>query len=206
MVAAASPAACSDGAKKWDGKRNNGYLYYVNASTLPAGISQNQFESEIAYAHDIIETGGNDCGLTVSSSGLGVSITRQGSAGLAAARTDGSCYGDTYDVIDFGYLPSGILGRTCTQYLILPFADDRINEADVRLNVNAGWFQYLPAACSNRYELAGVLTHEFGHVFGMGHVDESTHGQLTMSTNATPCSYADHSLGLGDYNNLHDHY
>lgn len=68
------------------------------------------------------------------------------------------------------------------------------------------WFQYMPGSCSNKFELSGVLTHEFGHVFGLEHVAESTHQYLTMSTGSTPCSYADRSLGLGDYNNLNAHY
>lgn len=72
----------------------------------------------------------------------------------------------------------------------------------MRLNKNIGWFQYLPVPCSQKYEIQGVLTHEFGHVFGMEHVYETTHPEQTMSTQATPCSYADSTLGWGDYTNM----
>jgi predicted Zn-dependent protease len=54
--------------------------------------------------------------------------------------------------------------------------------------------------------MASVLLHEFGHVFGLAHVDEATHPNLVMSTNSTVCSYQDHHWGWGDYNNMTAHY
>lgn len=204
VSALAAPAACADGAKTWNGRRNNGYEYWVNYNGLPSNISTAVWDSEIALAHQTIDTGRNRCGLATG--GLDVSIVRKGATGLSAAGTDVSCQGDSYDTIDFGYLPDGVLGRTCARWTVLPFADDRIYEADVRLRKASSWFQYKPSSCSNSYEIAGVLVHEFGHVFGMGHVDENTHGNLTMSTNSPPCSYDQNAWGLGDYNNLHDHY
>ncbi|MDA8435840.1 MAG: hypothetical protein M0Z98_07635 [Actinomycetales bacterium] len=104
------------------------------------------------------------------------------------------------------HLPSGILGRACEWHTILPIADDVIYDADVRLNKSSKWYSIIPSGCSNVYEIEGVLMHEFGHVFGLGHVDEATHGNLTMSVNSTPCSYADHTWGKGDYNSLAAHY
>ena len=45
----------------------------------------------------------------------------------------------------------------------------------------------------------GVQTHEYGHAFGMGHVSEADHGNLTMSTNINGAwSNFEASLGRGD--------
>ncbi len=206
VVAAASPAACSDSMLSWQGRRNNGWGYYLNLNVLPAGISSSTLQSEINLAEGVLETGGNDCGLATGSALFDIDITRLGGTTIPAAGTDGSCQKDSTDVIDAGYLPAGVVGRTCEWHTLLPFADDVIYDADVRLNKSAKWFSIIPSGCSGAYEVEGVLVHEFGHVFGLAHVDEATHGNLTMSTTATACSYADHTWGRGDYNSLSAHY
>lgn len=121
--------------------------------------------------------------------------------------TDG-CAFDNSDEIDFGSLPEGVLGRACTTKNIgafVPFLDAKIVEGDIRLNSGETWFRLLPSSCYDQYEIAGVLAHEFGHVFGMGHVDETDHGNLLMSTHLTDCSY-NATLGFGDWLNMSDHY
>ena len=64
----------------------------------------------------------------------------------------------------------------------------------------------MPSGCSNRYGVEAVATHEFGHVFGLGHVSETNHPTLTMSTAAGACSNAPYSLGLGDVRALRSLY
>jgi hypothetical protein len=56
----------------------------------------------------------------------------------------------------------------------------------------------VPSGCSNRFSVESTATHEFGHVFGLAHVAESTHGNLTMSPSMGPCSAAPETLGKGD--------
>jgi hypothetical protein len=42
-------------------------------------------------------------------------------------------------------------------------------------------------SCSNKYDVQAVGTHERGHTFGMGHVSEADHANLTMSTQTSAC-------------------
>jgi hypothetical protein len=131
-----------------------------------------------------------------------VSATQQylGRTGAAPGikSVDGTitCTGtDGKNVVGFGTLPTGVLGIACA------WSDGSGNaiEGDVRLSTRYAWYALdVPSGCSNRYGVQAVATHEFGHVFGLGHVSESTHPTLTMSTATRACTNAPYSLGLGD--------
>jgi hypothetical protein len=197
----ASLPKCSDNSWIWTGYKNPSFNYYISTAGRPGSVSAADFSAEVSFAHNVIDQDINACGLTTGTSS--VSITNKGTTTRRSMTTDGSCGGaqkDGYDNIDFGPLSGSAIGRTCWYY------STSITEADVRLNSATGWFRTLPNPCSSKYEMASVLLHEFGHVFGLAHVDEATHPNLVMSTNSTVCSYQDHHWGWGDYNNMTAHY
>lgn len=74
-----------------------------------------------------------------------------------------------------------------------------MHSADIRINTAYRWTVTPTSGCSNQWDLQSVLTHEFGHFFGLLHVSESTHGNLVMSTkiNGT-CQTNERTLGKGD--------
>lgn len=49
------------------------------------------------------------------------------------------------------------------------------------------------------YDLQGAATHEWGHVYGLGHVSEQKHPYLTMSPIFPNCSTETRTLGLGGW-------
>ncbi|WP_338089092.1 matrixin family metalloprotease [Nannocystis pusilla] len=50
-----------------------------------------------------------------------------------------------------------------------------------------------------QFSVKAVMTHERGHTFGLGHVGESSHGDLTMSPTINgPCQDSESTLGEGD--------
>ena len=147
---------------------------------------------------DNITSARNDCGLadTVSATStyLGTtsfapSVTRRGNC---AAR-------DGRNVIGFGPLPWGILAVTCVR----SNSAGRMTEADIRINSNITWALSVSSCSFVKELLEPTMTHEIGHAFGLGHVSESKHGRLTMSTFSDgPCSNAESTLGLGDVRGL----
>lgn len=126
-----------------------------------------------------------------------VALKYGGQTGAPAQVGDGLCgLNDNRSVVAFGDLKSGVLAAACTisedrQVLSL---DIKINRADYRWTINPG-----SRSCSRAYDVESVMTHEWGHVFGLGHVSESGSRNLTMSfTINGPCQAAERSLGRGD--------
>jgi hypothetical protein len=61
------------------------------------------------------------------------------------------------------------------------------------------WTASRLGGCSNRPDLEGLTAHEFGHAFGLLHVDDNTHPDQTMSTYINSyCSGLERTLGAGD--------
>ncbi|QTX04753.1 matrixin family metalloprotease [Agromyces archimandritae] len=105
---------------------------------------------------------------------------------------DGGCSTrSTRNVVGWGELPSGTLAVTCTWYN--SYGDAL--ESDQRYNTSYSWSSASSCSGSN-YDVRGVGTHEFGHVFGLGHVAQST--ALVMKPASSTCDVAQRTLGRGD--------
>ena len=70
--------------------------------------------------------------------------------------------------------------------------------ADIMLDNGNRLVTRIPAGCSNKWDFEGTVTHEFGHVYGMGHTGPG-HSNLTMDHSERPCSTYARTLGLGDW-------
>lgn len=81
-------------------------------------------------------------------------------------------------------------------------------ESDMRLNKeDYRWVVSLGPGCTSGFSVETVTTHERGHTFGLGHVNESRHPNLTMSTAINgPCQGSETTLGRGDIQGLQQLY
>jgi hypothetical protein len=70
--------------------------------------------------------------------------------------------------------------------------------ADIMIDTGDTLTTHLPSPCLNKWDLEGIVTHEFGHAYGMAHTGPG-HGNLTMQHEAQPCSTYARTLGLGDW-------
>ena len=162
------------------------------SSSTPDGLSQAAVELVLVRSFDNITGAQNDCGRADK---VGAQNVYDGSSdrspGVSRLARCGNS--DGHNAVGFGGLPKGILAATCTRHV-----GNRIVEADIRINTRYSW-SLSPQSCSNRELLEPTMTHEVGHLYGLGHVSERRHPLMTMSTSSDgPCSNQASTLGLGD--------
>lgn len=105
----------------------------------------------------------------------------------------GGCTGgDGQSTISFGSLPYPSVAMTC----VYGVRNGVASEADIRVNTNARWALGLGSCSGSELLLESVMTHEFGHVYGLGHTHSSP--WLTMAPLIRYCDAGPTTLGLGD--------
>jgi len=203
MIAPAARATtaippCKDGAYTLNGTHwNKTLLWRFQAGSTPANLKAPAVERRLKQAARSVATGRNRCGLTSDLS------AHQRYAGRTKAkpniRRNGSCgTPDGHNEVGFGTLPSAEMGLTCywSQGDATIEADILFNRADYR------WITKVASGCVVAWDIQAVATHEFGHAFGLGHVGEGLHANLTMAPYILPCQNSESRLGLGDLRGL----
>jgi hypothetical protein len=199
----AATVRCGDGAGAWLGTRWNGtYRWTMRPTGVPGYLGAvGPVRDAVRAAANAVDQGHNSCGLAGD---LALSQRYSGETVRdAGINADGTCgERDERNVVAFGRLDGGLLALTC-----LWWSRGRTVESDVRISDAPNMFTLNPAAgCSGSWDLQGTLTHEFGHVFGLGHVSYAEHGELTMSDGLPACTANFRTLGLGDYQTLKGQY
>lgn len=196
---AAKAPDCADKAYSLEGFRWTKTLEWkFRSASVPSGLGVAAVEDALVRSATNITGAHNNCGLTDQVSATHKYLGRTTRAPAVAGTTTTVTCGKTdgMNVVGFGVLPKGTLGVTCYWY----DGNKAAVESDIKLSTAYRWYTThgVPSGCSNRFGIEATMTHEWGHAFGLGHVSESTHGSLTMSTSMGPCSSAPTSLGLGD--------
>lgn len=193
-AAAAAPAATTAATTKCTSTANtrNGYRW---ASTVQWYYNESSQKS--SYAKDALRKAANAWTGTISSCDRTVTSSARNSyvrlATQAPGLTDkgGCAKSNGYSVVGWGKLPSGTLGVTCVWY----DGNGIAKESDQRYATSYKWSS--TAACSGaRFDTQAVATHEWGHLYGLGHVKTGT-GQV-MEPSGGYCDTGSRTLGLGD--------
>jgi hypothetical protein len=208
-TAATSPGECRDRAyTDQDSKVESTLSWYFNAGTTPNELTP-------GGALDAIEKAGTNITNTRNNCRLGDNVTAsspyEGDTNADAQLDEnGNCSGnDGASVVSFGRLPSPALATTCTIMARNPDGYNPVIASDIMINKTRHNWTTRPDAssCKSRYDLQGVVTHERGHTFGLGHVSEGAHGKLTMSErNNGFCQSSERTLGRGDVLGLKQKY
>jgi hypothetical protein len=187
-AAASSPKPCNDSAYSLEGgsRWRKAYQWSFRAGSTPAGLNVGAAEAAIQAGFGNIVKANNDCGRADRVSARASYLGR-------TARKPSCNTSDGHNVVGFRKLAPGTAARACWWV-----SGNRIVEADVQINSTERWATSL-VGCRSALMLEAVMTHEAGHVFGVGHVGEKRHGRLTMSTFIDgACQNSESTLGLGD--------
>ena len=192
-------------------KMRSGETFYIKAATIPTYLNQSDVISTIDGAMRAWPQQFNDCGMPDQ---ISETVTYGGTSnGESQIQASTDPYGNAISVCDsskanreslisFGKAP-GTFGATCRWWTLK--ADnsiDTIISSDIKINDNKTW-TLTPnfGSCTDAADLKSVMTHEAGHWWGLGHVDPSAHGKLTMrggGAAAVVCNDMLRTLGRGD--------
>jgi hypothetical protein len=200
-TASAQPLACSEGAYNyihnmdhWVGKL---YWYYNLASQSRSGLSGTGVLGAIRQGNSNMTLDHNDCGRTVqfnAHGSYGGTTSRFANINSAAGCT--SKFPDGQNAVSWGPFDNdakhiNTLAHTCWHYF-----SGQFTEADIYIGSNRNIRVGVPSGCISAYDLESVVTHEWGHAFGMAH--ENSGQWETMYPTVDSCSTYWRTLGKGD--------
>ena len=193
---------CGDFAYHLNGSRWTTTLRWsFRALSTPKGVRRGAAAAALQRAARNIVTGHNNCDLADRISATERYLGRTTSP--TDINDDATCgTPDGRNEVGFGRLPATDMALTCWWT-----RNGHTVEADVKLNkAFFSWTARVRPGCSLTWSIEDVATHEFGHAFGLDHVAEVPHGNLTMSPFIAPCQNGETTLGLGDIRGLERKY
>ena len=121
---------------------------------------------------------------------------------------------DGQNTVSFGEIPTNIPGDSTEDAIAYTCAYAGGPDAETQIAYDADIVisKEIPRSLSSdrcffQISLEATVTHEVGHVFGLDHVAERDHGDLTMSTTIDDtCDDSAATLGLGDMLGLEELY
>jgi hypothetical protein len=186
-------AACDDPAYALEGFSWNRPIYwYFNSASTPRQFDSTDVVSVLKRAFDNMTCERNDCGRPDT---VVERATYQGDTALKPCPDSA----DGVNVIGFGKVPSDVSADAIAYTCPYSYVDSgKIAEADIIIGEDVPW-ALSKDSCVFAELLEPTITHEVGHVLGLGHVNERKHKDLTMSTRLDGvCEDDESTLGLGD--------
>lgn len=197
-------AECSDRAfTDWSWRVASHLRWSFNRRSTPSELSGRGALAAIRAAGNNVFNTDNSCRM---GDRVPATLIYEGSASRSVDISNSSnCLSsDGRSVVGFGTLPRTATAETCTYY-VLRKGYDRPTSSDTRINKRYATWTTRPnrGSCRSRYDLESTMTHERGHTFGLGHVSERSHPNLTMSSYSNgPCKSINRTLGRGDVRGL----
>jgi hypothetical protein len=197
-----SAAECTSTSYSLYSWRKPTYSWSFHTSSTPSTLADRSggtgaVVNAIKRANNNIVSGRNVCG---RADYISATYTYLGSTGRAPniASTATCSGGNGYSSIGFGSLPSGVAAMACAYRIVNGVAA----EGDAKLSTRVRWATS-STSCSDAYLIEAVMTHEFGHIYGLRHV---TSPALTMYPSVRKCSGTLSTLGVGDLRGLERKY
>lgn len=186
---------------KWYSTTN----WWINKGTIPTpNLDVDNTVTSLRDAIQNITNADNDCGMTddVSAAGSYQGDTNKTSLVGYDSFGNGTCGPkadtDGQSTVHFGDRPPKVLASTCW-YTSPHDGRNQLVQADIEIdNSDRKWTTIGGSSnCDSEYDLESIITHEFGHFFGLGHTYTSI--ALTMYKYVpSKCTTAWRTLGRGD--------
>jgi Matrixin len=178
--------------------------YYNESSVSRAGLSGSTTLSDIRQANTNLTQGINNCGFTQGAFEVkgAYSGTTSKFANINSASQCTSNFPDGQDTVSWGPFDtnhSSTLAYTCYHWHTNANGYPAMDEADTYLGSNRSIVDSFPQNCSNKYDLQSVMTHEWGHAYGLAH--ETSGADEVMYPTKFSCNDRRH-LGSGDYSGM----
>lgn len=174
-TAAASPALAYtllSPRRRWSSTPVTVRVYYVGNSTITDG------DGGVTAVVGAIRA----WGIISSSSTTSAAVRGSAPATIMLNTNGGVCTGSC-------------LAATLTGYYISQSGDDRIYDADVYTNTAYQYYSSRESGCSSEFDINSIMTHEVGHVIGIGH---SSVSGATMYPSISACNTAPRTLASDD--------
>lgn len=201
---APAPCAASAYMLEPDTKPRAKLQWRFNNGNAPSNLGGRKSLRAVKDGMQVITSSANDCGLDDRVN----AVTEYLGATSRPASRCANDKSDKVNVVDFGPLPSGLLGLACSEFTGTSIDGPwTIVESDVRFLKSARWTVTPDAkSCNDRYDLVGTAAHETGHVFGLKHPGGAGAPNQTMSATAVSCNGGARTLGRGDVMGLRARY
>lgn len=177
------------------GKESDNRVWYYNNSRVRGGAGSSAasyYQQQIISGVVDLLAGYNDCGLPRN---FAASQTYNGTTSMSGSAVgNGTCSGsDGYNIVDWGSIEtSTTLAVACT-YNINYLIGKEITGGDIKIDPEWSWLTgAVPSTCTSSYSLLAVMTHEWGHTFGLGHTPEPNvdHRQQTIVHSSLPARHS----------------
>jgi hypothetical protein len=186
---------CSDGAYGLAGFKANSFRWGYRTLTTPGGLDPTGTSNQLKSAKNNITNETNSCGRSDTVSATNTFDTTVNYSGYPEISGSGACNTlDAYNEVGFGDA-----GSCCPAITCLVISGGMVVTADTVMNkVEFGWTLNPGGACSGKWDVQGVHTHEAAHIYGLN--DLANHPNLIMGqqVNNGVCSTAQRTLGYGD--------
>ena len=181
-------------------------LWYYNESTASrAGLSASATTADIRAGNYNLTTGQNNCGFLTNA--FPVHGAFQGNTSLYAnidSNGDAtSKFPDGQNTVSFGPFDAAQVAKGTDALTVTTWntGSNAMIEADIYIGSNRGIVDTLPSNCSASLDLQTIMTHEWGHSYGLAH--ETSGPDEVMYPNKPYCQAGlRRHLGEGDYDGM----
>lgn len=207
-ASAAKDPACNENAFNLEGPSwmNTGTptdIWYYNESTASrAGLSVSKSESDIRQANTNMTRGINNCNLPGGRFDVQGAFKGNTSkfANVTSQAKCSSRFPDGQNTVSFApFTMTGTLAATCFGWKITVSGSREMTEADTQIGSNRKIVDTFPSRCTNSFDLQSIMTHEWGHAYGLAH--ETSGPDEVMYPFSRPCVLRRH-LGGGDWSGM----